>query len=53
MAALRRKVIATVDDSIDEASVDVTAVLSDGCRIHLVVEHAIGSLQNPMIDRIL
>ncbi len=50
MVALRRKVVATVDDSIDEASADVTAVLTDGRRIHVFVEHAIGSLQNPMTD---
>jgi 2-methylcitrate dehydratase PrpD len=50
MVALRRKVIATVDDSIDEASADVAAVLKDGRRIHVFVEHAIGSLQNPMSD---
>ena len=50
MVALRRKVIATVDDSILEASADVTAVLKDGRRVHVFVEHAIGSLQNPMTD---
>jgi 2-methylcitrate dehydratase PrpD len=50
MVALRRKVVATVDDSIDEASADVTAVLSDGRRVHVFVAHAIGSLQNPMTD---
>jgi 2-methylcitrate dehydratase PrpD len=50
MAALRRKVVATVDDAIDEASVDVTAVLADGQRVHVFVEHAIGSLQRPMSD---
>ena len=48
MVALRRKVVATVDDSIDEASADVTAVLLDGRRVHVFVKHAIGSLQNPM-----
>ena len=53
MVALRRKVVATVDDSIDEASVDVTAVLKDGSRVHVFVEHAIGSLQNPMTDAML
>jgi 2-methylcitrate dehydratase PrpD len=53
MVALRRKVVATVDDSIDEASVDVTAVLKDGRRVHVFVEHAIGSLQNPMTDALL
>jgi len=53
MVALRRKVVATVDDSIDEASADVTAVLKDGRRVHVFVEHAIGSLQNPMTDPML
>ena len=47
---LRRRVIATVDDSIDEASADVTAVLKDGRRVHVFVEHAIGSLGRPMSD---
>jgi 2-methylcitrate dehydratase PrpD len=47
MVALRRKVVATVDDAIDEASADVTAVLTDGRRFHVFVEHAIGSLAHP------
>ncbi len=50
MVALRAKVAATVDDAIDEASADVTAVLHDGRRVHVFVEHAIGSLQKPMTD---
>jgi 2-methylcitrate dehydratase PrpD len=50
VVALRRKVVATVDNAIDEASVDVTAVLADGQRVHVFVEHAIGSLANPMTD---
>ncbi len=50
MVALRRKVVATVDDAIDEASADVTAVLTDGRRVHVFVEHAIGSLARPMSD---
>jgi len=53
MVALRRKVIATVDDSIDEASVDVTAVLTDGRRVHVFVKNAIGSIENPMTDVLL
>ncbi|MDQ6881894.1 MAG: MmgE/PrpD family protein [Pseudomonadota bacterium] len=53
IVALRRKVVATVDDSIDEASVDVTAVLGDGRRVHVFVEHAIGSIENPMTDALL
>lgn len=50
MVALRRKVIATIDDSILEASADVTAVLKNGQRVQVFVEHAIGSLQQPMTD---
>jgi 2-methylcitrate dehydratase PrpD len=50
MVALRRKVVATVDDSIDEAAADITAVMQDGSRVHVRVEHAIGSLQNPMTN---
>jgi len=50
---LRRKVVAIVDDSIDEASADVTAYLKSGEKIHIFVEHAIGSLENPMTDSLL
>jgi 2-methylcitrate dehydratase PrpD len=53
VVALRRKVVATVDDAIDEASADVTAVLKDGRREHVFVEHAIGSLQRPLSDAAL
>jgi 2-methylcitrate dehydratase PrpD len=51
LVALRRKVEAKVDEAIDEASADVTAVLRDGRKVHVFVEHAIGSLQRPMSDR--
>ena len=51
VTALRRKVVATVDDSIDEAAADVTALLEDGRREHVFVEHAIGSLERPMSDK--
>jgi 2-methylcitrate dehydratase PrpD len=50
VVALRRKVEARADAAIEEASADVTAVLADGRRIHLFVEHAIGSLQRPLSD---
>jgi 2-methylcitrate dehydratase PrpD len=50
VVALRAKVQASVDDSIDEAAVDVTAVLTDGRRVHVRVDHAIGSLENPLTD---
>ncbi|MGZ9074348.1 MAG: MmgE/PrpD family protein [Burkholderiaceae bacterium] len=47
---LRRKIVASVDQDIDEASVDVTAILAKGRREHVFAEHAIGSLQRPMTD---
>ena len=50
---LRRKVVATVDDSIDEASADVVTILKDGTKKHVFVEHAIGSIQRPMTDEAL
>ena len=50
MVALRRKVVATVDNAIGEEQVDVTAVLRDGRREHVFIEHAIGSLQRPLSD---
>ena len=48
--ALRDRVQAQVDDSIDEASADVTVTTRDGRRHHVFVEHAIGSLERPMSD---
>jgi len=51
VTALRRKVVATVDEKIDEASADVTAILKDGRKVHVFVEHAIGSLERPMGDK--
>jgi len=50
MVALRRKVVATVDNAIGEASADVTAIMKDGTRKHVFVQHAIGSLERPMSD---
>ena len=50
MVALRRKVVATVDNAVNEESADVTAVLKDGRQVHVFVEHAIGSLKRPMSD---
>lgn len=50
LVALRQKVVATVDDAIDEASADVTAVLKDGRTEKVFIEHAIGSLERPLSD---
>jgi 2-methylcitrate dehydratase PrpD len=46
----RRKVVATVDPTIDEAEVRAVAVMKDGSRKSVHVEHAIGSLQRPLTD---
>jgi len=53
LRALRGKVAATVDTSLDEDAADVTAILTDGRREHVHVAHAIGSLQRPMSDAML
>ena len=53
VVALRNKVQATVDNSIREESADVTAFLKDGRKVHVFVEHAIGSVQRPMTDQAL
>lgn len=50
VVATRAKVNAIVDDTINEESVHVTAVLTDGRQIVVEVQHAIGSLQNPLSD---
>jgi 2-methylcitrate dehydratase PrpD len=50
VAALRGRVQAVVDDAIDEAAARVTAVLKDGRRVDVHVEHAIGSLERPLTD---
>jgi 2-methylcitrate dehydratase PrpD len=50
VVALRAKVNATTDTSISEASVDVTAFLKNGEKIHIFVKNAIGSVENPMSD---
>ncbi len=47
---LRGRIVATVDENIHEASVDATVVCKDGRKVHLFVEHAIGSMENPMTD---
>lgn len=53
VVALRDKVLATRDDSIGEAQADLVAVMKDGSRKHVFVEHAIGSLHNPLTDAML
>jgi 2-methylcitrate dehydratase PrpD len=50
VVALRERVQASADPSIGEASADVTIACNDGRRLHLFVEHAVGSVQRPMSD---
>ncbi|MFO1310498.1 MAG: MmgE/PrpD family protein [Burkholderiales bacterium] len=50
VVALRDRVRIVVDDSIDEAAADVTITCRDGRKHHVLVEHAIGSLERPMSD---
>lgn len=50
VVALRDRVQAHADDRIDEAAADVTITLQDGRKHHIMVEHAIGSLERPMSD---
>jgi 2-methylcitrate dehydratase PrpD len=50
VVTLRDKVRATADDGVHEDAVLVTAILSNGRRVELRVEHAIGSMQNPLSD---
>ena len=48
--AVRDRIKASVDNGIDEASADVTITCKDGRKLHVFIEHAIGSLERPMSD---
>jgi len=48
--ALRDRIKASIDDKIGEASADVTVTCKDGRKLHVFVEHAIGSVARPMSD---
>ncbi len=50
IVALRRKVEALADPSIDEAAAEATVTLKGGGKKCLLVEHAVGSLARPMSD---
>jgi len=53
LVALRQRIVATVDPTIDEAACDVTIECRDGRRLHTFVAHAIGSLERPLDDAAL
>jgi 2-methylcitrate dehydratase PrpD len=50
---LRRRVLATPDPAIGKAQARVEILLKTGERLAVFVEHAVGSVQNPMSDRAL
>jgi 2-methylcitrate dehydratase PrpD len=50
VTALRDRIHASVDATIAEAQADVTIHCRGGRRVHVFVEHAIGSLERPMTD---
>jgi len=50
VVALRDRVVATVDRSIGEAQVRAVVTLKDGRRLEKFVQHAVGSVEQPMSD---
>ncbi|CAM5220476.1 hypothetical protein CDEF62S_00661 [Castellaniella defragrans] len=50
VVALRDRIHAVVDDSIAESAADVVITCTDGRTLHVRVEHAVGSMENPMTD---
>src|SRR6185369_2120176 len=50
VVALRDRVTATVDPSIAEAQTRAVITLKDGRRLEKFIEHATGSVEQPMSD---
>ncbi len=48
--ALRNRITARADATVDEAAADVTVTCTDGRTLHAFVPHAIGSRERPMSD---
>ncbi|MEO5925396.1 MAG: MmgE/PrpD family protein [Bryobacteraceae bacterium] len=53
IVALRDRVRITVDPAIHEDQVHATVTLKDGRSLEQFVEHAVGSMENPMTDAAL
>lgn len=51
VAGLRRRVHATVDESLSWAQAHVMITLKDGRQLERMVKHPVGSLEHPMSDR--
>jgi len=50
VVALRQRVQVVVDPTIQTDQVDMTVTLMDGQKLHLFIEHAVGSQLHPMSD---
>ncbi len=50
VVALRDRVVATVDPRIGEAQARAVVTLTDGRRLEKFIEHAVGSVEQPMSD---
>jgi 2-methylcitrate dehydratase PrpD len=50
VSALRQRVVATVDPAITAEQVRVVITMNDGRRFEKFIEHAVGSVENPMTD---
>ncbi|HEX9365812.1 MAG TPA: MmgE/PrpD family protein [Vicinamibacterales bacterium] len=50
VVALRDRVVATVDSSMGEAQARAVITLKDGRRLEKLIEHAVGSVEQPMRD---
>jgi len=51
VVALRKRVTATLDPSVAEDQAHVAITLKDGKKLDMFVEHAVGSVTNPMSDK--
>jgi 2-methylcitrate dehydratase PrpD len=53
IADLRKKVFPRIDNTIGKEQARVAIQLKNGARPTVIVEHAVGSVENPMSDRLL
>jgi 2-methylcitrate dehydratase PrpD len=50
IVALRKRVTTTIDPAIKADQVDMVITLKDGRTLHMFIEHAVGSQDQPMTD---
>jgi 2-methylcitrate dehydratase PrpD len=53
VARVRARVAATIDPGLGKAQARVAVLLTSGERLAVFVEHAVGSVENPMSERML